>query len=102
MNSSKRKISFSPESHAPVILAEGSVLSEHLTIENSPVLFGCRTAVCGTCLIEVLREENGRLLSPAEDERDLLEIVAPENPQARLACQITLSADILIRYLGKT
>ncbi|MBC6436085.1 2Fe-2S iron-sulfur cluster binding domain-containing protein, partial [Nostoc sp. HG1] len=35
-------------------------LSEHLTIQNSPVLFGCRTGICGTCLVEV----NGTIPSP--------------------------------------
>lgn len=101
MNSHKHNISFSPESHAAVRLKEGAILSEHLTVENSPVLFGCRTAVCGTCLIEILSEENGLLACPGEDEKELLEIIAPENPRARLACQIALAADIRIRYLGK-
>ncbi|MEW6211144.1 MAG: 2Fe-2S iron-sulfur cluster-binding protein [Acidobacteriota bacterium] len=101
MNPHKHNISFSPESHTTVSFDDGAILSEHLTIENSPVLFGCRTAVCGTCLIEVLAEENGCLASPADDEKELLEIIAPENPRARLACQLTLSADIRIRYLGK-
>ncbi|MEL6495801.1 MAG: 2Fe-2S iron-sulfur cluster-binding protein, partial [Cyanobacteria bacterium J06623_7] len=26
-------------------------LAEHLTVENSPILFGCRTGICGTCLV---------------------------------------------------
>jgi ferredoxin len=101
MNSNKHNISFSPESHAAVSLDDGAVLSEHLTIENSPVLFGCRTAVCGTCLIEVLAEENGNLAPATDDEKELLEIIAADNPRARLACQLALSADIRIRYLGK-
>ncbi len=94
-------ISFSPESHIAVSLDDGAILSEHLTVENSPVLFGCRTAICGTCLIEILSEENGRLDCPGDDEKELLEIIAPDNPRARLACQIALAADIRIRYLGK-
>jgi ferredoxin len=97
----RHTVSFSPESHKQVSLAEGSILSEHLTVENSPVLFGCRTAICGTCLIEVISAEGGCLREAGDDERELLEIIAPENKQARLACQITLTANILIRYLGK-
>jgi ferredoxin len=94
-------ISFLPESHSTIRLRRGSILSEHLTIENSPVLFGCRTGICGTCLVEVLSQHNGDLLVSSEDEKELLEIVAPDNEKARLACQIELCADITIRYLGK-
>jgi ferredoxin len=94
-------VTFSPESHLMVRLRRGSVLSEHLTIDNSPVLFGCRTGICGTCLIEVLSEENGNLPEPSDDEKELLDIVAPENMKARLACQIEICADIRVHYLGK-
>ncbi len=93
-------ISFSPESHRSVKLARGSVLSEHLTIENSPVLFGCRTGICGTCLIEVKEELNGRLLAPSADESELIEIIAPDIACARLACQVELRADIKVKYIG--
>ena len=75
-------------------------MSEHLTIENSPVLFGCRTGICGTCLVEVEEERNGQLLAPAADESELLEIIAPDLSRARLACQIELRADIKINYIG--
>ena len=94
-------ITFLPESHPPVTLKRGAVLSEHLTIDTSPVLFGCRTGICGTCLIEVLALQNGELLAPTIDEKELLDIVAPDKTQARLACQIRLCADITIAYLGK-
>ena len=101
MEQNESTITFSPESHAKIRLRRGSVLSEHLTIDNSPVLFGCRTGICGTCLIEVLSEENGDLPEPSDDEKELLDIVAPENVNARLACQIELCADIRVHYLGK-
>jgi ferredoxin len=94
-------ITFSPESHSAVKLGRGSVLSEHLTLDNSPVLFGCRTGICATCLVEVLSQENGELAAPSDDEKELLDIVAPDDAKARLACQIELSADIRIHYLGK-
>ena len=93
-------ISFSPEGYTPVKLARGSVLSEHLTIENSPVLFGCRTGICGTCLVEVEGEASGKLLAPSADESELLEIIAPDIARARLACQVELLADIKVRYIG--
>ena len=93
-------VSFSAESHIAVTLARGANLSEHLTVENSPVLFGCRTGICGTCLIEVESEQNGELPPPCDDERELLEIIAPDNAKARLACQIELCAEITIKYIG--
>ena len=93
-------VSFSPASHCPISLARGSILSEHLDVANSPMLFGCRTGICGTCLIEVELQGNGELACPSDDEKELLELIAPGNPRARLACQIELRADIRIRYIG--
>lgn len=90
------EIRFAGGEHAPVCLPKGSNLSEHLTVENSPVLFGCRTGICATCLVEV----SGSLPPPSEDEREVLEIVAPDNPKARLACQIDLTGPISITYKG--
>jgi ferredoxin len=93
-------VSFSPASHCPISLARGAILSEHLNVANSPLLFGCRTGICGTCLIEVEAQENGEIACPSTDEKELLELIAPDNPRARLACQIELLADIRIRYIG--
>ncbi len=95
-------VAFSECEHPPITLSEGTDLSESLTIENSPLLFGCRTGVCGTCLIEVEDEANGRLAAPAADELEVLSIIAPGNPRARLGCQVRLAADIRIKYLGST
>ncbi|MEW6129973.1 MAG: 2Fe-2S iron-sulfur cluster-binding protein [Acidobacteriota bacterium] len=104
MNSENEKyvISFVPATHRPVRLKRGAILSEHLTIENSPVLFGCRTGICGTCLSEILSQTNGELAEPMDDEKELLEIIAPDNPRARLICQIAICADLTIHYLGKS
>ena len=64
------------------------------------MLFGCRTGICGTCLIEVEEATDGELHEAAADELELLDIIAPGNQRARLACQIELRADIRIRYIG--
>jgi ferredoxin len=93
-------IRFQPESHPAITLTAGANLSEHLTINNSPILFGCRTGICGPCLIEVVTRQDGTLTDPTLEERELLDIVDPDNPRARLACQIALCADITITYLG--
>jgi ferredoxin len=96
----KFEVSFFESGFEPVELTEGANLSEHLTINNSPLLFGCRTGICGTCVIEVSEEFGGRLEAASSDERELLELMAPENPKARLACQIRLSANIKVKPLG--
>ena len=93
-------IRFQPESHPAMTLTAGVNLSEYLTIDNSPILFGCRTGICGTCLIEVMTPQYGILTDPTPEEQELLDIVAPDNPRARLACQLALCADITITYLG--
>jgi ferredoxin len=88
-------IEFAGSSHPPVQLGEGSVLSEHLNALNSPLLFGCRMGICGTCVVRV-HVLRGALPSPSDAERELLELVAPGEDRARLACQLTAIADLLI------
>lgn len=91
-------ITFPDTPHPPAILPEGANLSETLTIVNSPMLFGCRSGICGTCLIQI---EDGydRLIPPTANEQEALEIYAPGNTRARLACQISLVADIALRKI---
>ncbi|AKG22795.1 2Fe-2S iron-sulfur cluster-binding protein [Calothrix sp. 336/3] len=85
-------ITFTHSHHPPLKLAEYQLLSEHLTVENSPLLFGCRTGICGTCLIEV----SGNISPATEEETEVLEILAPGNKKARLACQIQVTGDMEI------
>lgn len=78
----------------------GSNLSECSDITNSPILYGCRTGICSTCLIDVTKGiEN--LTPPTDDEKELLSIIAPDKPNARLACQFQVNGDIELEYLGK-
>lgn len=85
-------IHFPKTEHRSLSLAAHELLSNHLTIQNSPVLFGCRTGICGTCLVKV----TGDIPPPNRDEQEMLAVLAPECPTARLACQIDLTADITI------
>ena len=82
-------------------LPHGASLSQVLTIENSPLLFGCRTGICGTCIARV-DVKSGTLPPPTEDEKDVLDLLCPNEPKARLACQIKLSADLLIEPIKLT
>lgn len=64
------------------------------------MLFGCRTGVCGTCLCQVTVLK-GQLPTPSQDEKELLEIIASDIPDARLACQLHGDATVELKYLGK-
>lgn len=60
------------------------------------VLFGCREANCGTCLIEVL--SGAEALTPVTpNEQEMLDILADGQPQARLACQCRVLGDVSLR-----
>lgn len=88
-------ISFPGTSYPSIILDAHQKLSEHLTVQNSPVLFGCRTGICGTCLVLV----NGETSPPSAEEREVLEVIAPEHTNARLACQLELTSNLEITHL---
>ncbi|MEH2230571.1 MAG: 2Fe-2S iron-sulfur cluster-binding protein [Nostoc sp.] len=89
------KISFPESDFLPISLECHQSLSEHLTIQNSPVLFGCRTGICGTCLVEVI----GDISPPQSEEQEMLETLAPNYPHARLACQLDVKGNVEIRRL---
>ena len=92
MNEKTCQIQFTETKHQPVFLEQNQNLAEHLTVENSPVLFGCRTGICGTCLVII----EGDIPPASSEEKELLEVLAPEKSRARLACQIQLTNDIKI------
>jgi ferredoxin len=93
----KFKISFE-EKFPEVTLDGGSQLSENLTVENSPILFGCRIGICGTCAIEIL-EDTG-IHSRTQEEIEYLDAICPEITTARLACQIRLCANLKVRKIS--
>lgn len=65
---------------------------------NTNLLFGCRSASCGTCLIEVL--EGSENLSPVtEEEEVLLDVLAEGHLKARLGCQCIVNGSITLRPL---
>lgn len=88
-------ISFPGTNYPPILLDKHSLLSQDLTVQNSPVLFGCCTGICGTCLVVV----KGNISSPNQEEQELLDILAPGNNQVRLACQLDLTSDLEIMAL---
>ncbi|MBL7546164.1 MAG: (2Fe-2S)-binding protein [Bdellovibrionaceae bacterium] len=95
---SKYKISFADDEFDPVELPEQANLSEYLTVQNSPILFGCRIGICGTCLVEIITED-GSLNERTENEREFLEAVYPEEKKCRLACQVNLNTNIKVKKI---
>ncbi len=85
-------VRFPGTNYSAIALPQHDNLANYLTVQNSTVLFGCRTGICGTCLCVI----EGDVPPPNLDEREVLEILAPGNPQARLACQIDVTNDIAI------
>ncbi len=79
-------------------LPERACLPLHLNVQNSPLLFGCRSGMCGTCLIEV-EGDTGAAMPPDSDESEALEIYAPGNSKARLACQLVPLGDLRVRKI---
>ena len=94
------EISFPETDFQKVCLPEDCALCEGLDARNSPLLFGCRTGICGTCLIEVV-DGYDNLEAPDEEEQEALSIYAPEHPKARLACQIKVCTDLKVKRLRK-
>ena len=88
------------EDYPEVQVEKGSNPSLVLNSSNSPVLFGCRTGVCGTCLVEVTKGSESLEL-PNLAEKEILEVFALGNSKARLACQLSISADVEFKSIGK-
>jgi ferredoxin len=78
---------------------EGVELSKQLDSSNSPILFGCRTGICGTCLL-VVEEGKENCNERTEDEEEFLEIVS-DDPNARLGCLVKCSGNVKVKYIGK-
>ena len=93
------RIEFPATTFPAVDLPDLASLPLHLTVQNSPVLFGCRSGLCGTCLIEAEAIGPEGLEPPDEAEAEALELYAPDNRRARLACQLVVSTGLRIRKI---
>ncbi len=91
------EVSFAEGAFSPVKVPRGAHVSLHLTVQNSPVLFGCRTGLCGTCAAEI-ELLSGTMAPPDEEEKETLELAydGPPPPAARLLCQLRLTGDVRI------
>jgi ferredoxin len=92
------RVSFGDAAYVPVEVPGGCELAEHLDVHNAPVLFGCRTGLCGTCVSVV----EGDLPPASADEAEVLDVEAPGVAGARLLCQLRPTADLrIVRVLGR-
>lgn len=87
------------ENAPSITVAEGEYLSESMDVMNSPILFGCRTGICATCLVTVLAGAE-HLPPMSEDEREVLELES-DDPRCRLACQLQVTGEVTLAYVGK-
>jgi len=96
---SQHEIAYGVPGYPPSQVSAGKTLSIELDASSSPLLFGCRTGICGTCLVEV--EEGFDALPPADaDERELLDVLT-DKPKARLACQIQVNSALKLKPIGQ-
>lgn len=92
---SSHTVHFPNSAYSSVTVDGRKPLAAILTLQNSPILFGCRTGICGTCLVLA----TGNLLPPNAEEQEVLAILAPASPNARLACQIKTTGSISLSPL---
>jgi ferredoxin len=92
----KCRIGFFESQFPDIEILEGSAFSETLNAQNSPILFGCRIGICGTCAIEVVEHEEP-LPARTPEEEEYLAIFAPDRKNCRLACQMKASTHIKLK-----
>jgi len=91
------QIHYEEPGYEPSTVSAGRSLSVELDATRSPILFGCRTGICGTCLVEV-QAGLEQLEPPGGDEQELLDVLT-DNPRARLACQIDVCCPLTLKPL---
>lgn len=81
-----------------VEVAAGTPLLEAAEEHGLPIPFGCVSARCGVCRVEVLAGGEAGLAAPSKLERVVLRgFDAP--PAVRLACQAVVTGDVAVRSL---
>ncbi len=73
----------------------GTILLDLAQANGQPLEGSCEGAMaCSTCHVIVAKEDFDRLPPASEEEDDLLDLAAHVTRTSRLACQITLAADL--------
>lgn len=75
----------------------GTTLQQFCDAHETSIVFGCRQAECGACIIRVVA--GGENLSKLQtDERNLLNVLCAESDR-RLACQCVVVGDVTIEIV---
>ena len=73
----------------------GTNLLDLAQANGQPLEGACEGAMaCSTCHVIVAKEDFERLPAASEEEDDLLDLAAHVTRTSRLACQLTLTADL--------
>lgn len=88
-------ITFPNSEFSDVRVPAGTRLSTALDATNSPVLFGCRTGLCGTCAMVV----RGELSGVTPEETETLEVTVDDTEGVRLMCLIRVQSDLSIESM---
>ena len=89
-------ISFDDDDYPPLEAELGMWLNLVLDQPGSPVTFGCRSGLCGTCAIQVT-QTSVKLNAPDEGEQETLDVVWPDRSDLRLACVMQAEGDMTIK-----
>jgi len=75
----------------------GSILLDAVLESGAEIPYGCRTAKCGVCSVEIV---SGQLAAPGELEAATLTAFKCE-PGIRLACQAHTQGEVVVRAVEK-
>ena len=89
-------ISFACEGYEALEAELDTWLNLVLDQPGSPVTFGCRSGLCGTCAVEVVKTSKP-LDAPDEGEQETLDVVWPDRDNLRLACVLQARADMTLK-----
>ena len=78
-------------------VAEGTSIIDMCEKNDTEVLFGCRSASCGTCMFRVKEGADG-LAPPENTEKDFLKMINAA-PDERLGCQARIVGDVKIEVI---
>ena len=88
-------VTFDSKDFQAVGLSQGDSVAEKLNIRNSPILFGCRMGICGSCAIQIESDDPLAYVKTSE-EIEFFSAIGRAEENLRLACQISASFDFKI------
>lgn len=73
----------------------GATVLKIAEANNIPITGACGgNCACGTCRIDLSKEDYKKLSQPSESEEDVLERDSGTTPTSRLSCQMTITEEM--------